>query len=175
VALILALVGVLALTPASAIAAPPANDNFANAQVYTGTATVPGTNVEATKETGEPNHAGNVGGHSVWFRWTAPNQSGVAFFYTCDSAIDTVLGVYSGSSVSSLSHVASNDDESVGCSPEGPTQQSAVSFAPIPGQTYQIAVDGKNGVEGNINFGINFTPSSGGGSAPPPNDNRVNA
>jgi hypothetical protein len=130
--------------------------------------------VDATKETGEPNHAGNPGGHSVWYRRTAPNQSGVVFIYTCDSAIDTLLGVYSGTSVNALSHVASNDDESVGCSPEGPTQQSAVSFAPIPGQAYHIAVDGKNGVTGNVNFGITFTPSAG-GSSPPANDNRSGA
>jgi hypothetical protein len=71
---------------------------------------VPGTNVDATKETGEPNHAGNPGGHSIWYGWTAPNQSGVVFIYTCYSAIDTVLGVYSGSNVNALSHVASNDD-----------------------------------------------------------------
>jgi hypothetical protein len=28
----------------------------------------PGLNKEATKQTDEPNHAGNVGGASVWYR-----------------------------------------------------------------------------------------------------------
>jgi hypothetical protein len=160
----------LALTPAAAYAAPPANDNFSAAQAFTGTASVPGTNVEATKETGEPNHAGNPGGHSVWYRWTAPSQSGVVFIYTCDSAIDTLMGVYTGSGVSSLTQVAANDDENIGCSPAGPTTQSAVSFVPVQGQTYFIGVDGKNGATGNVNFGVTFT-ADGGGSAPPSNDN----
>src|SRR6185436_1507806 len=39
---------------------PPANDNFASAQVLTGcSGTVTGTNVASTKETGEPDHGGH--------------------------------------------------------------------------------------------------------------------
>src|SRR5207248_5298457 len=42
--------------------AVPANDNFANAQGLSGgSASVTGTSVNATKEAGEPNHAGNAG------------------------------------------------------------------------------------------------------------------
>ena len=36
------------------------------------TAVVTGSNSNATKQVGEPNHAGNAGGKSVWWRWTAP-------------------------------------------------------------------------------------------------------
>ena len=55
--------------------AAPANDNFANAIVLTGnTLTTSGSNVAATKEAGEPNHAGNSGGASVWWSWTAPAE-----------------------------------------------------------------------------------------------------
>ena len=45
----------------------PANDNFSAAQTISGgQGTTNGTNIRATKETGEPNHAGNAGGASVW-------------------------------------------------------------------------------------------------------------
>ena len=53
-------------------AGPPPNDNFANAQIISGVAgvayTVNGSNVNGTKEPGEPFHAGNGGGNSVWFQ-----------------------------------------------------------------------------------------------------------
>ncbi len=57
----------------SVVQAPPANDNFANAQDLgnsntNGTGNVNGATLEASKETGEPNHAGNPGGHSVWYK-----------------------------------------------------------------------------------------------------------
>lgn len=49
------------------LAAPPSNDNKANAQVLTGdTASVTTSNVEATKETGESAE------RTLWWRWTAP-------------------------------------------------------------------------------------------------------
>src|SRR5204863_236523 len=67
----------------------PANDNFASAITISGsTSTQTGTNVGATKETGEPSHAGNAGGHSVWWSWTAPG-SGQATIDTIGSAFDT--------------------------------------------------------------------------------------
>ena len=57
--------------PQTAPVRPP-NDAFANAQLLTGgTGTVAGTTAYATKETGEPNHAANSGGRSVWYRFTA--------------------------------------------------------------------------------------------------------
>jgi hypothetical protein len=37
--------------------------------------TVNDKNTHATRETGEPPHAGNAGGRSLWFRWTAPSQA----------------------------------------------------------------------------------------------------
>src|SRR2546422_930482 len=53
--------------------AQPANDNFANAWTLSGVlVTTNGTTAGASKEAGEPNHAGNAGSHSVWFNWTAP-------------------------------------------------------------------------------------------------------
>src|SRR5436190_22680746 len=68
----------------------PGNDLFANAWILTGTSvTTNGTDVNATKETGEPFHAGNRGGRSVWFKWTAPTN-GVVRIDTLTSSFDTL-------------------------------------------------------------------------------------
>jgi hypothetical protein len=69
----------------------------------------PETNVDATMEAGEPNHAGNAGGASVWYLWTAP-ATGNAEFDTIGSGFDTLLAVYTGASVDQLTLVAQNDD-----------------------------------------------------------------
>src|SRR5439155_400698 len=122
----------------------PANDGFVNAQSLSGSSgSVSGSNANATKETGEPNHAGNAGGHSIWYRWTAPTSDPVTID-TVGSAFNTLLGVYTGGSVSSLTTIASNDDI------DGSNSRSRVSFTPVAGTSYQIAVDGFNGVTGSV-------------------------
>jgi hypothetical protein len=133
---------------AAGLAAPPSNDNFSAATVITGeqgslSGANKGTNVEATKEVGEPNHAGLPGGASVWYRWTAP-ASGRLFLSTGDSGFDTLLAVYTGAAVNALTEVASNDDASRF------TFTSALSFIAVPGTTYEIAVDGFGGQSGTI-------------------------
>jgi hypothetical protein len=122
---------------------PPANDAFANAALLSGTsATVTGASVVgATKETGEPNHAGNTGGKSVWWKWTAP-VSALYQLDTAGSVFDTLLAVYTGAAVSSLTLVAANDNSG------GPT--SLVSFSATAGTAYYFAVDGWEGREGAI-------------------------
>ena len=122
----------------------PANNDFANAQALGGAdATATGTNVDATKESGEPNHAGEVGGKSVWYSWT-PQEGGPKTIDTQGSDFDTLLAVYSGDAVNSLSLVASNNDDG--------GDQSTVSFTATAGNTYRIAVDGSNAESGNINL-----------------------
>jgi hypothetical protein len=128
------------MAPARASAAPPPNDNFANAQTITDRfGYVDGDNTEATKEPGEPNHAGNPGGASVWYSWTAPS-SGNATFNACYSEFDTLLAVYTGDQVSNLQPVAANDN---GCG-----DQSLLTFTATAGVTYRIALDGANGATG---------------------------
>src|SRR2546423_978718 len=124
--------------------AQPANDSFANSQTLNSSAgSVTGSNVNASKEPGEPNHGGDAGGHSVWYRWMAPASASVTID-TLGSSYDTLLGVYTGSSVSSLTTIASNDDIS------NTDQHSRVSFTATAGTTYQIAVDGWGGATGSI-------------------------
>lgn len=157
---------------------PPDNDNFANARAIsgpdaTGTVTVSGFNTLATKEAGEPNHAGNSGGHSVWWKWTAPAAGSVtAATGKVDpttglvdltpgrsSYFDTTLGVYTGTSVSALTTIASNDDIK-----SGVVQASTVTFNATSGTVYYFAVDGFDADSGGINLTLTFSPA--GGTAP---------
>ena len=86
----------------TAHAAPPANNNFASSTLISGASgTIAGTNLEATKEANEPNHAGEPGGKSVWYRWTAPT-SALYRFDTEGSEFDTTLTVYSGTTLANL-------------------------------------------------------------------------
>ncbi|MGC8829233.1 MAG: S8 family serine peptidase [Verrucomicrobiia bacterium] len=94
-----------------------------------------GSNIGATKENGEPNHAGNSGGASVWYKWTAPSNS-IIVISTEGSDFDTLLAVYTGSTLQNLVAVASNDDDYYG------SGFSKVTFNAISNQTYYIAIDG---------------------------------
>src|SRR5688572_8944435 len=94
-----------------AFSAPPSNDDFANAAALAGeSGTSDWTNLEATKEAGEPAHAGNSGGASIWFSWVAP-RAGRLLIDTCDSTIDTLLAVYTGAAVDDLDLVVASDDD----------------------------------------------------------------
>ncbi len=144
-----------------ALAAPPVNDNFAGRIMLSGTSQlVNGSNTIATRETGEPDHANVTGGRSLWWSWVAPS-SGIVTISTAGSSFDTTLGVYTGNSLSALTTVVSNDDES------GAIRSSRVQFTAIAGNVYHIAVDGYNGASGSIALSIAL-------AAPPVNDNFVN-
>jgi hypothetical protein len=121
----------------------PPNDNFDAAQLISGDhGSVAGTTVGATKEPSEPNHAGDAGGSSVWYRWTAP-ATGTLTLDTCSSNFDTLLAVYIGADVAHLTAVASNDDGPATCGLDGLGSQ--VTLSVNAGTTYDIAVDGFEG------------------------------
>jgi hypothetical protein len=135
----------------------PANDNFASRTVFSGTLiSATGTNAFATKESGEPSHAGNSGGKSVWYRWTAPGDGKVTID-TTGSDFDTLLAVYKGTSVSALSAVSGGSNNN---DPAGGTLTSKVSFSVTAGTTYQIAVDGYNGASGQIALHLNLASTA---------------
>ncbi len=141
--------------PATATAAPPANDAFATPVVLdTESGDDRIVTIGATKEPGEPNHAGNTGGRSVWFLWTAP-ADGQCAFDTLGSSFDTLLGVYTGSSVDTLTLVAENDDTGT----EG-EYGSMVSFTVTAGTEYRIAVDGFGGKAGAANLRWQTAPAN---------------
>ena len=123
----------------------PANDDLAACTALGGVAgSHTDNNDAATKEAGEPDHAGNAGGKSIWYCWTAPSTNAVTFD-TIGSSFDTLLAAYTGDSFTNLSLVASNDDIVAGVN-----VQSSMTFMPAAGMTYHIAVDGFGGASGNI-------------------------
>ena len=124
--------------------ADPSNDAFALATELDGASgQVQGNNENATREVGEPFHAGNEGRRSVWWRWTAPDD-GVIDFNTANSGFDTLLGVYTGTVVTNLTLVVANDDAGDNLT------TSQVNFGVLSNQVYYIAVDGFGGVSGGI-------------------------
>jgi hypothetical protein len=137
---------------------PPPNDNFANAQSIGGcSGNTTGTNVAATKEAGEPNHPDSpTSRKSVWYQWQSPTTASVTID-TLGSNFDTVLAVYTGTTVSGLTLVASNDDIGSG------NTASRVTFAATQGTVYRIAVDGfDNNADGGDtgNITLNWTESN---------------
>jgi YD repeat-containing protein len=98
-----------------------------------------GNNLRATKQTNETNHAGNPGGASVWWRWTAPANGSVTV-ETAGSTFDTLLAVYTNGANGTMLPIASNDDSSG-------TNTSGLTISAISNVTYHIAVDGKRTVD----------------------------
>jgi Calx-beta domain len=133
-----------------ALAAPAfaalANDNFQFAQFLPGPNNSVGgrTDTGATAEVGEPAHAGTPAHASVWYKWTAP-ATGKAIFRTisANTTFDTVLSVYTGTSLTGLTPVGENDD-AMG------TRQSQVVFKATKGTEYKIALDGFGSATGSF-------------------------
>lgn len=127
----------------------PPNDAFASAIALSGhSGYMAGDSAGATAESGEPLHA-DMANNSVWWTWTAP-ALGTATFSTAGSAFDTVLAVYTGSSVSALTEVASNDDAGSGGT-------SRVTFNTAgAGTVYRIAVAGCDSASGKIVLSWHF-------------------
>jgi len=128
----------------------PQNDDFENAILISGyTVTVAASNRSATMQlfrqypwdrpTGEPTYADNQGGHSIWYKWIAP-EDGYCVLSGAGESFGLLLGAYVGSTVSTLSLVAVNALNGGG--PPG--------FFAFAGTTYYITVDGGFGEEGNL-------------------------
>ena len=114
------------------------NDNFADRTTLVGVDRFEtATNIGATEETSEPEHAGNRGGKSVWWSWQCRN-GGTVTITTAGSSFDTLLAIYTGGTLAALNLVAANDDEDN----LNPSARSRVTFTAVAGVTYQIAVDG---------------------------------
>jgi thiol-disulfide isomerase/thioredoxin len=126
--------------------AAPANDNFADAELITILeGSVTGSNIDATREDGEPDHVGNPGGASVWWKITPP-ESGYLTLSTLKSTsildepvlpLDTELAVYTGSELSNLVLKSANEDDD-----ENGSWTSKLRLSVTGGVQYFIAVDG---------------------------------
>ena len=120
----------------------PANDDFASARAISGVGgTDLGSTVGSGFEAGEPIHDDSVQAtNSIWWVWTAP-AAGEVIFDTKGSVgrdgtsvLDTVMGIYTGSSLSSLTRVTSHDDVN------RTDMTSLCKFTAQSGKKYYIAV-----------------------------------
>jgi fibronectin-binding autotransporter adhesin len=137
------------LLAGTALAAPPANDDFANAIVLTGVGTgqtgdaIIGTqtgtnNAEATLEVSEPN-PGTGATDTVWFQWTctADGNLTVSTLGSKDPAAgewDAVLGIYSGAALNALTPL--------GTTPQDTFLDETMTVPVTGGTTYHIQLAG---------------------------------
>ncbi len=139
----------------NAAGTPPANDAFAAAwELSGGSGVAVGSNSGATGETGEPTHVSTGGtASSVWFRFVA-DVTGTAQVDTIGSNQDTVIAVYTGSSVSALTKVGEDDGS-------GGLNTSLLRFAVTAGGTYYIAVGTYSGSGGDykLNYAAYQAPT----------------
>lgn len=96
---------------------------------------------------------GIADGNAVWWKITF-ESSGPAIFDLTGSSFDTVLGLYSGSSLSNLVSVATDDNSGL----DGIT--SRISTEVVAGTEYYIAVTAKNAEEGNIALMVGGPPAN---------------
>ncbi|MDQ4097317.1 MAG: PxKF domain-containing protein, partial [Actinomycetota bacterium] len=129
-----------------ALVPAPANDRFIDAaQVAGASGRVLADNLGALKEDSEPAHAGEPGGGSVWYRWTAPQSGRFSFDVLRSHGAHAVLEVYAGSSLSALTPVPRAGTASLlaSSSPSDPlsARRGFASFEAVEGTTYVVAVD----------------------------------
>lgn len=148
-------VGLLGLgcTLLPGVRAAEANDLFRNrSRISSDQASVSTTSAGATREPGEPLHAGLAGGASLWWQWTPDTlispQGGYVVIDTNGSDFDTLLGVYFGKSFDQQFDVIASNDNAPGL------KTSRVGFDAIPAVDYSIAVDGRDGVSGPLKLNL---------------------
>src|SRR5205814_6756775 len=98
-------------------------------------------------EAGEQNHCGTLGASTRWFGIGAALDGYSFVVDTAGSAKGTVLAVYTGSSFADLTFITNDCAFS-------PGSYSKVQFVAARNVPYWIAVDGTNGVEGEVHLNI---------------------
>lgn len=123
----------------------PANDNFANAATITGIMTV--NTHRATLEAPEMSlesdrlyQCADQNGRSVWYKFTTTSRKRV-ILDSFTSSFDSVLHVFSGSSLDNLNLLDCNDDWDA--------NDGLVEFYTSPNQTYYVSITGFNSHSGN--------------------------
>jgi len=130
-------------------------NNFAEPKVITGSSWTDlrnnGASPAYSKEANEGPHASEAAYKSVWYQWT-PGVSGTAEVWTTNNSFATVLAAYRGSAVDKLTVIAADTNSA--------RKSSRITFGVLPGQTYQIVVDGRNKTAGafTINGYVHGTP-----------------
>ena len=116
------------------VAAPPANDAFADAIPFSAPTTFSVDTTGATLEAGEPRPCADIGS-TVWYAFQ-PTVAGTYSARTAGSGFDTALAVYAA------------DFSLVGCNDDWESLQSRVDFAAAAGETYYIQAGGYLGSTG---------------------------
>lgn len=138
-------------TPSGALAAPPPNDDFVNAQILTGSnVSVSGTMADSTLESAEPSF-GSLATGTVWFSWTAPT-SGHVRVGSGDHPM-LLVAAFTGSTLGDLVKVGSGF--------------FSVAFAAEAGTTYRLVL-----VTAHMPDAFTLTVAM---VPPPPNDDFANA
>ncbi len=129
----------------------PLSNTFSNRLTITGLIGLgSGTTQGATTETADPKPASGALYHTLWMTWIAP-ANGPVEMNTVGSAIDTWLGVYTGTVQSNLVAVATDDDN-------GDYGTSSVEFNAQIGKAYQIMIAARNYGTAPILFNWNQSP-----------------
>lgn len=146
------LLGLFLALPGLALAAPPPNDNLADALVIGGLPyTYSGTNLEATPESETICGNGGLIGNSVWWVFT-PVDDAYVQIDTAGSDFDTQLNIFSGPTATfPLTCVAGDDDA-------GPGVTSSITQLLAGGLNYFIAVDGFGSDQGNVTLNVAEAP-----------------
>jgi subtilisin family serine protease len=140
---------------------PVPNDDFADATPLTGaTGSIAGNNRYTTWDIADPQLSGTgalIRADTVWYCWTPPQEGWFTFDLTKGNSFDTLMDVYIGDNIESLSPVASNDNH-------GPLRGSRTSFAAWTNSGYYIRVAGKDVTDLNQSgaFALDWYPT------PPP-------
>ena len=146
----------------AALALPLAGNASANSDTFATATTITSTNYESdevslfalTKEVGEPEiGSGGYANKTAWWKWTAP-EDGLCTVDTLARpetvpVFDSVIGVFTGTSVNALTAVAYNDDNYAHLN--GSNGSARCSFHAVAGTTYHIVVDGYSASEITIN------------------------
>ena len=137
--------------PANDIGSSPTSDNDPiHAQTlrfefpYPGLHVV-GSNVGANKDAGEADHAGDPGGHSIWYSFVATTAGVPLTFDTVGSSFDTVLAIYADGVL-----VAEDDDSAGGGASRAGFTTRTLNTSGTALVEYLIAVDGKGGATGSV-------------------------
>jgi hypothetical protein len=118
---------------------PPVNDDFANRTPLTGTNAVVGYTHGAYRELDEPNHAGMLGGQTVWWSWVAPASGNFRLRAASTNLLTPLIAaVYRGNSVNALTEV----DSAVGTVLTNASFSSvALTFSATAGTSYAVVID----------------------------------
>ncbi len=140
----------LCLTDASADA--PANDNFANRTVLSGTPVIgTSTTVDATRESFEPTFDSNPGS-TVWFTWTAPSDGTVNIDTGGSGVNDPYLSIFNGDTIDTLKVVTNTRSGNDGT--------TVIQFPTVAGTVYQISVGSDTDDEDTVKLNIRLTAAT---------------